>query len=216
MNIPQHWTFKSENIAAGFDSHVREQLPWYELATQLVAVIARHYISSDSVVYDIGASTGNIGKAIEQSLTNNRARFHAIEESQEMANRYIGPGTLEIKDCLKYIYEPHDLSILFLVLMFIPYAKRESFLKRIYNLLNYGGAIIIVDKIEMPYGYSGSILRKMALAWKINAGVKSDEILQKELSLSGYQRPISEKMLPGEPVRFFQSGEFVGWIIEKR
>lgn len=215
MNIPEQWTFKSASVAAGFDNHVREQLPWYELATQLVAVIGRHYISQGSIVYDIGASTGNIGKSLEQSIKHNHATLYAIEESQEMAKRYTGPGTLEIRNCLEYTYEPHDLSVLFLVLMFLPYAKRESFLKRIYNLLNIGGAMIIVDKIEMPYGYSGSILRKMALAWKINAGVNADEILQKELSLSGYQRPITEKILPGNPVRFFQSGEFVGWLIEK-
>lgn len=215
MNIPDQWTFKSASVAAGFDSHVREQLPWYELATQLVAVIGRHYISQSSIVYDIGASTGNIGKSLEQSIKHNHATLYAIEESQEMAKRYAGPGILEIRNCLEYTYEPHDLSVLFLVLMFLPYAKRESFLKRIYNLLNIGGAMIIVDKIEMPYGYSGSILRKMALAWKINAGVNADEILQKELSLSGYQRPITEKILPGNPVRFFQSGEFVGWLIEK-
>lgn len=215
MNIPEQWTFKSESVAAGFDNHVREQLPWYDLATKMVAVIARHYISNNSVVYDIGASTGNIGKAIEQSLRHNQAKFYAIEESKEMAAKYNGPNKLEIKNATEYIYEPHDLSILFLVLMFIPYSKRESFLKRIYNLLNEGGAIIIVDKIEMPYGYSGSILRKMALAWKINAGVTPEEILQKELSLSGYQRPINERILPGKPVRFFQSGEFVGWLIEK-
>lgn len=215
MNIPEQWTFKSASVAAGFDNHVREQLPWYELATQLVAVIGRHYISQGSIVYDIGASTGNIGKSLEQSIKHNHATLYAIEESQEMAKRYTGPGILEIRNCLEYTYEPHDLSVLFLVLMFIPYAKRESFLKRIYNLLNHGGAMIIMDKIEMPYGYSGSILRKMALAWKINAGVNADEILQKELSLSGYQRPITEKILPGNPVRFFQSGEFVGWLIEK-
>lgn len=216
MKIPEQWTFQNASVAAGFDQHVREQLPWYDLATQLVAVIGRHYISHRSIVYDIGASTGNIGNALEQSIKHNRATLYAIEESREMAQQYKGPGILEIKNALEYSYQPHDLSIMFLVLMFIPYAKREAFLKRIYNLLNIGGAMIIMDKIEMPYGYSGSILRKMALAWKINAGVSADEILQKELSLSGYQRPITEKILPGEPVRFFQSGEFVGWLIEKR
>jgi hypothetical protein len=44
MQIPQNWTFKSDHIADHFDQHVREQLPWYDLATFATAQMARHYV----------------------------------------------------------------------------------------------------------------------------------------------------------------------------
>ena len=56
MDIPREWTFENTDVASGFDRHVREQLPWYDLVTGAVAHIARHYIPKDGLVYDIGAS----------------------------------------------------------------------------------------------------------------------------------------------------------------
>ncbi len=42
--IPKEWTFHSDTVADKFDRHVREQLSWYDLATQAVAhaLIAQH------------------------------------------------------------------------------------------------------------------------------------------------------------------------------
>ena len=89
FDIPKHWTFRSRKVAHHFNQHVREQLPWYDIATQTVAHFGRHYIPRGGVVYDIGASTGNIGLALKETLDQRLARFTAIEESQEMAERYV-------------------------------------------------------------------------------------------------------------------------------
>ena len=59
---------KTSNVARGFDRHVREQLPWYDLATNAILHVARHYIPQDGLVYDFGASTGNIGRALAPIL----------------------------------------------------------------------------------------------------------------------------------------------------
>ena len=42
MKIPKSWTFKDNQVAKKFDSHVREQLPWYNILTNLVAIVAKH------------------------------------------------------------------------------------------------------------------------------------------------------------------------------
>ena len=44
MKIPNTWTFESVEVADGFDLHVREQLPWYDLVTGAIGQIARHFI----------------------------------------------------------------------------------------------------------------------------------------------------------------------------
>ncbi len=44
-------------------------------------------------------------------------------------------------------------------------------------------------------------------------GATPDDILRKELSLAGYQRPLHPLMLPTEARTFFQLGEFAGWIL---
>ena len=82
MKIPDEWTFKSAEVAEGFDSHVRQQLPWYDLTTGIVAHVARHYIPRGGLVYDIGASTGNIGRAICDTLTNRNATIIPIDNAK--------------------------------------------------------------------------------------------------------------------------------------
>ncbi len=98
LRIPQNWTFRSGDVAKHFDQHVREQLPWYDIATQAVAHFGRHYIPKGGRVYDIGASTGNVGNALRETLAQRKAKFTAIEESQEMADKYAGPPQLVVAD----------------------------------------------------------------------------------------------------------------------
>ena len=54
---------------------------------------------------------------------------------------------------------------------------------------------------------------RLALAGKLSAGVEADEIIAKELSLGGIQRPIDPEIL-GDAVEWFRFGDFAGWIIE--
>lgn len=215
MKIPETWTFKSDEVAWHFDAHVREQLPWYEIATDLVAVVARHYIGPGSVVYDIGCSTGNIGRKLADTIQTHNVTFYPIDNSREMLDRYDGPGTPICDDAVDLAYHKFDFAVLFLTVMFLPLHRRASFLRRLWESTRPGGAIVVVDKIETPSGYVGTALRRMALDLKLRAGAKPEAILQKELSLAGYQRPINPRILPGTPERFFQAGEFVGWVIEK-
>ena len=214
MNIPDEWTFSCTDVALGFDSHVREQLPWYDLLTSAVAHIGRHYIPANGRVYDIGASTGNIGRALEPILQTRSASLIAIEESEQMSRLYVGPGQLVVANALDYDYQPFDLAVCFLVIMFFPPAKRREFIDMLKSKLKPGGAIIIVDKCEAVSGYPATVLWRLALAQKVAAGVTPDEIVNKELSLSGIQRPIDPQIIGDEAVAFFRFGEFAGWLLD--
>ena len=222
--IPQDWTFKSAGVATNFDRHVREQLPWYDLATRAVAHIARHYIPNEGMVYDVGASTGNVGRAMQDVLTARKARFVAVEESEEMAEKYQGPPTLVISDALKYQYEPFDFAVVFLCMMFFPVAARKDWLWSMARKMKRGGALVVVDKIVTPHGYAGTVLRRMAMSWKLESGTDPKDIVAKELSLAGYQRPVSPHVFDPFPNGcadvtcevFFALGEFCGWLLEKR
>ena len=214
LEIPKHWTFRSQAVAKHFDQHVRDSLPWYDLATNAVSHFGRHYIPHGGRVYDIGASTGNVGNALRETLAQRRAKFTAIDESMEMGERYAGPPQLVVADAVRFEYEPFDFAVCFLVFMFLPVATRSSFLRRLQSLTKPGGALVIVDKVQMPPGYVGTAFSRLTLQQKLAAGAEPSAILQKELSLAGYQRPVDPRMLPKSARTFFQVGEFVGWIIE--
>lgn len=214
LRIPDHWTFESQNVAQNFDAHVREQLPWYELVTQAVSIVARQYIPEKGLVYDIGASTGNIGRSLAETIEKKSVEFIAIESSKEMAMKWDGPGKLVITDARKYDFSTYDCAICFLVLMFLPVHEREWFIRELVSKIRKGGALLIVDKTKPTSGYPSVALSRLTIAGKVAAGAPADEIIEKELSLAGYQRPIDEKELPEYAVEFFRFGEFAGWIIE--
>lgn len=215
MDIPREWTFENTKVASGFDRHVREQLPWYDLVTGAVAHIARHYIPRNGLVYDIGASTGNIGQAIEETIVERKAKLVGIEASAEMCARYKAPGELVQIDALDYRFQPYDLAICYLVLMFLPVGKRQEFIDYLKSLIKPGGALLIVDKCEAATGYEATVFWRLTLAGKIAAGVDAESVIAKELSLSGVQRPLDPAMLGIEAVQWFRFGDFAGWIVTK-
>lgn len=215
INIPKNWTFKNKSVAEGFDTHVREQLPWYGLATDAVAHIAKHYIPEDGLVYDFGASTGNIGRALSPVLKTRKCKFVPVDNSEEMAKLYKGPGKMLVGDCTKIKFtKKFDVAICFLTIMFMPPAEQIAFIKKLRDNANAGGAIIIMDKEKATSGYAATVLWRMTLQGKVNAGVSGQEIIDKELSLAGVQRPLNRDILGPDAIPFFKYGEFSGWIIE--
>lgn len=215
FEIPTDWTFRSRQVADGFDAHVREQLPWYDLAAGAVAHVARHYLPENGLIYDVGASTGNLARLLAPSIDARNAGIIGIDNAQEMVDIHSGPGYILQHDARYFDYDPHDVAVLFLVLMFVPVKDRQPLLERIYDALNPGGAMIVVDKCDVDCGYAATILRRLTLAGKVATGTNADQIIAKELSLAGLQRPLDPATLPGNPTIFFRFGEFTGWLIEK-
>lgn len=216
MEIPSNWTFEAAEVAKGFDRHVREQLPWYDLATNAITHIARHYISEGGLVYDLGAATGNIARALKPVLDDRSASIVSIEPSAEMVKLFQGPGQVVCAKAEDVDFEGFDLAVCFLTLMFIDPRKRRELIGNLRHTCRPGGAIIVFDKIESPGGYLSTVFYRLTLAGKKAAGVPANEIIEKELSLCGVQRPITEDQLGGEFYQWFKFGDFAGYLIEKK
>jgi len=208
---PGEWTFENDTVARAFDRHVREQLPWYDLATGIVVALGRHFIPDGGTVYDIGASTGNIGRALAPILEARSARFFPVEPSAEMAAIYDGPGIVTRARAERVEFADADLIVCFLVLMFVPVAERGPLIARMIAALKPGGALVVFDKLAPRSGDLGAISLRLTLAAKYEAGATPDKIIRKELSLAGVQRPLFPAELDGlEPI--FRFGDFGGWV----
>lgn len=216
MKIPKEWSFDDDAVAAAFEEHVREQLPFYDMMTRAVAHIVAHYLPKDGRMIDVGASTGNVGRACAGTIVSRGAFLSAYEPSGEMRERYKAPGTLDSQSAEQIEWTLHDVSTFILTMMFVPVARRREVLDRAYAALNTGGAMIVVDRTPAVVGYPAAIMWRLTLAEKILAGAPKDQVLEKELSLIGIQRPLDPADLPGTPVEFFRYGDFAGWIVEKR
>lgn len=215
LRVRDEWTFKARDVADDFDRHVREQLPWYELATRMVAHIARHYLPQGGLMIDVGCSTGNIGRALQSTLAARDGRLVGVEASEEMAANYRGPGDVVVADVLDFDFEAlgPDVIVCFLVLMFVPVKRRRALIERMRASLQKGGALIVFDKMAAGSGYLSTMLYRLTLIAKQEAGAGAAEIMAKDLSLAGVQRPMSEGELEGfAPV--FRFGDFAGFVAE--
>ena len=214
LKIPNRWSFEGSDMAASFDSHVQTQLPWYAAVTGVVAGIVAHYLPTSGVMYDIGASTGNIGRAVRDTLENTESRIIAIEPSWHM-HSYL-QNYDDVNECLAEdaLFEKYDVCVCFLTLMFVDPKRRVELLEHMRERMNVGGCIIIVDKCEPVGGYLSTVMHNITLQGKIASGTTYEAASRKELSLIGVQRPIDPAILGDDAVEFFRMGDFAGWVIE--
>ena len=213
MPIPAEWTFQRADIAAHFDQHVREQLPWSDLVSGGAAHLARHYLPDRGLLYDLGCSTGNVAHALAATIPARNVDYVGVDNSQEMVDAWTGPGVAYVADIRDYDFRAYDVAVAFLVLMFLPPIDRAALLTRLLALRRPGGALIIVDKVEAPDGYLGTVLHRLTIAGKVATGTPAAAIIEKELSLAGVQRPLAAAEVPDGARMWFRFGEFAGWVI---
>lgn len=217
--IPKNWTFKDSSVASNFDVHVREQLPWYDMATSLVAHVGRHYLPEGGRMYDLGASTGNITTALKDTLMTRGVEAISVDSSPQMQKEWRGYGVFELGDVTSYTFKPYDFCVCFLLLMFLSPEKQREVFTSLHKNLKPGGALLVFDKVETSNGYLGTVLHRLTIMGKVDSGVPSEDIIHKELSLSGVQRPLNPRfmdMFAGcyhEVV--FRYGEFIGWVLTR-
>lgn len=212
----KEWSFKDKDIVDKFEDHVTSHLPWYSLATDLVKYIAENYLPEDGILYDIGASKGNVTRALMDLIETRSIRATSFDSSIEMCEKWEGVGDIFNID-IEEVDGSFDVAICYLALMFNSVSKRRNILEGLYTQVREGGCVIIVEKFEIEEGgYASTIQRRITMRGKLDRGVSAEEIVDKELSLSGVQRPLKASELSlFDASEFFRFGEFRGYILTK-
>ena len=65
LKISRTWSF-NEKVSKVFDSHVNQSIPLYDEFHKQMSKIAEFYCKDDSLIYDLGCSTGNFIKEISK------------------------------------------------------------------------------------------------------------------------------------------------------
>jgi tRNA (cmo5U34)-methyltransferase len=186
------------------------------MATMLVQHVGRHYLPEGGVMYDLGASTGNITLSLKNEIEKRAVRAISVDYSEEMKDVWEGVGEFVCADVRDLKMEPYDFCVAFLLLMFLPPRDQKRFFNKLLENLQPGGCLIIFDKVETNNGYLGTVLHRLTMAGKVSTGVSPEEIIKKELALAGQQRPIPESFMQfigPESHQVFRFGEFAGWVI---
>lgn len=144
------------NVAKVFDDMVSRSVPFYGEIQRMMAELAADHAREETFVYDLGCSTGTTMIGMD-TMVNQDIKFIGIDDSQEMLDKcksklmeigFSRPYELRCADLGQGItIENASVVVLCLTLQFVRPIYRERLLKDIYNGLNPGGVLILVEKI---------------------------------------------------------------------
>ncbi|MGZ8518231.1 MAG: carboxy-S-adenosyl-L-methionine synthase CmoA [Chitinophagaceae bacterium] len=152
---PSDFRFSSK-VAGVFDDMVNRSVPFYEEMQRMIAELAADHYQEDGIIYDLGCSTGTTMIHMNASIPNH-ITFTGIDDSKDMLDKcrlklqeagFERPVHLKVFDLNATVeIENAGVVILCLTLQFVRPINRERLIKKIYEGMNPGGVIIIIEKV---------------------------------------------------------------------
>lgn len=205
-----------------FDDMVNRSVPHYGEIQRMVAELAADHAQEGTFVYDLGCSTGTTMIGLD-ALVSKNISFVGIDESDEM----LAKCDAKLKNSeLKRPYELraadlhgdlaiHNASvvILCLTLQFVRPIHRTRLIKNIFNGLNPGGTLILVEKVLAEDSMFNRDFIKYYYDYKRRNHYSDLEISQKREALENVLVPykLSENFLMLEQAGFSHCETFFKW-----
>jgi tRNA (cmo5U34)-methyltransferase len=143
--------------AAVFDDMLARSVPFYFEIQRMIAELAVSFARNKSDIYDIGCSTGVTLLNLASRLPE-QTRLIGIDLSREMLKKaeaklkrknVLGRCVLRNVDLTRDLeIKNASVAIMNLTLQFVNPSRRHLVVKKIYNGLNRGGCLILVEKIK--------------------------------------------------------------------
>ena len=73
------------------------------------------------------------------------------------------------------------------------YSTRQDLINKLYNNLNWGGALVLFEKVRGPDARFQDIASNLYIDYKLRLNYTPDDIISKSLSLKGILEPFSTK-----------------------
>lgn len=222
-DIKQISDFKfGQDVVNVFDDMVNRSVPFYEEMQRMLAEQAGTFAQKDTVVYDLGCSTGTsmfyMDKTIDQSIP-----FVGLDNSQEMLNKCrarlekLGVTReiiLEEKD-LNNKLEISNASVVVscLTLQFVRPIYRKAVLKKIRKGIVGGGVFILIEKILAEESNFNRFFIDYYYNMKRRHNYSELEISQKREALENVLIPykLSENLKMLEKAGFDHAEVFFKW-----
>lgn len=190
------WTF-DKNVPNNFDYHINKSIPLYKEFQWLACKLSDYFLKDDSVIYDLGCSTGVFTKLLaERHKKKKKIRFYGLDIVKKMilfAKKHNSHKkiTYIASDINNFRFLKSDLIISFYSIQFIKSKNRQKLIDKIFKSLNWGGAFFFVEKVRSYDARTQDQLTNIYEEFKIENGFTLKEIINKKHSLKGVLEPFS-------------------------
>ena len=179
-----------QKVVDVFDDMVLRSVPGYKQMIELIGLAGRTYPVINSNVYDLGCSTGAVTLSIASNLKSESVKIFSIDNSKEIIEQ-CSKNLFGTEANIQYIcndieniqFENASLIVLNLTLQFIKPKNRSELVKRMYDSLLPGGALIISEKIIHENEEKNKILISLHESFKSENGYSETEIAQKRKAI---------------------------------
>lgn len=196
------WEFDQE-VTNCFEEMLKRSIPAYADMRDLVTRIGKRYVKRKTAIVDLGCSTGEAIKPFIQAFgAQNQYKLYDVskpmlEKARERYMNWMNVGLLDVQEMdirnglPKNIYASLILSVL--TLQFTPIEYRQKIISSIYDSLEPGGALILVEKVLGTNYTLDSMLVDEYYKIKAENAYTQEQILAKRKSLEGVLVPITAK-----------------------
>jgi len=223
-----------KTVVGVFDDMVGRSVPFYDEMQRMSAELAADFATDGSNVYDIGCSTGTTIRAFDKVIGAKNITFRGVDNSHEMLARarekleatpLDHPFALDYGDLNKGIaIENASVVSFILTLQFVRPLYRERVVKQIFDGLNPGGALIIIEKLTSEDSTFNRLFIQHYYEFKKRNGYSEMEIANKREALENvlipYRMDENFELLHGagfDKVEvFFRWYNFCGIIAKKQ
>ena len=205
------WHF-SKVDSEKFSKHIEKSIPGYHEGHRLIEELSDFFIKKNSIIYDLGCSTGNLTHKIAARHADQKVKVIGVERERSLLqaarlNVENSPEpNLEYRkeDIIELELDPANLVIAYYTLQFLSLKNRKNILKRIWRCLNPGGAFLLFEKVREPNSRLQELTMLLYNDFKLQNGYSGDEIIAKSRSLKGVLEPLSSR----ENLRFLKDSGF--------
>jgi len=195
------WKFSGEMVN-NFEQHVKNSVPIYSEGQKLIKNLSEYFIKNDSIIYDIGCSTGKLLiDLVSQNSHKKDSKYIGIDIENDMIkfakNKQKDLSIKKTKldfindDIVTCDFEKSDLIISYFTIQFIHPKHRQALINKIFESLNWGGALILFEKVRYNDARFQDMITTLYNDYKLERGYTHEEILNKTRSLKGILEPFS-------------------------
>lgn len=191
------WTF--DNIADSFEDHIGKSVPSYDGWQDLICTMSDFFIPpGPSLIYELGTATGRLTRKLSHHHAGREElRIVSIDSVESMIEKARELGKDDPRcsyvhgDIASFDFEPCSVVTSYYTMQFVHPHFRQDVFNRIYNSLNWGGALLIFEKVRAPDARFQDLMMQTYMDFKLDNGFSEEEIVHKSRSLKGIQEPFS-------------------------
>lgn len=217
--------FIFSEVEEGFDTHIINSIPGYDVFLQETNILSKHWINDDSLpIIDIGGSTGKLLDYIQKSTKiETKHKFFNVDPtvfSSRIDNDLI---TFVHDSAQNYLKNVDNVQLFFSIftLQFLNDTNRSTIISQISNKMDVNGAFFVAEKFFMEDSEYQELF-SVALRHLKRSYFSSNDILDKDVALLKHLKLKKESQFIEEmndngmkATKYWQSLHFNGFICER-